>query len=102
MTFEPTLTSHRCLRCYGSGRQIDHASTGRALRRLRLEGRRTLRDVARRMKMTFQMISELELGKHRWRGELIDRYLRACGLSGAAAAANDFQKRTMKKTPTPR
>lgn len=78
MTFEPTFTSRRCTRCHGSGQQINHASTGAALRQLRLEKGHTLRGVARRMRMTFQTISELELGRLHWREELIDNYLRAC------------------------
>jgi transcriptional regulator with XRE-family HTH domain len=77
---------------YKDVKQIDHKATGEAMRQLRKSHRISLREVARRMKLSAPFVSDLELGRRNWDGS------RALAFMSATTAAyigriTDAQKR---------
>lgn len=67
-------TTKPCPRCGGSGVVADDRVVGAALRAKREGFGRSLRDQARAMAVSPAYLSDLELGRRTWRGELIERY----------------------------
>jgi transcriptional regulator with XRE-family HTH domain len=66
-----------CTRCQGVGHEIDSTGTGLALRALRVSKHVTLSTVANRLRISKPYLSDLENGKRNWRGELIERFIKA-------------------------
>ena len=66
-----------CPRCDGSGVVADDRVVGASLRAKREAAGRSLRDQARSMALSVSYLSDLELGRRTWRGELIERYTAA-------------------------
>ena len=57
--------------------QIDHVATGDAMRVLRKSHRISLRDVARRMKLSAPFVSDLERGRRNWDASRAIAYMKA-------------------------
>lgn len=66
-----------CPKCGGTGKIQDDVLVGKALRKERTEAGLNLREIARRMELSAPYVSDLELGRRIWRGELITRYRKA-------------------------
>ena len=72
---------------------IDSAATGREMRERRVAAGVSLREVARRMKLSAPFLSDLELGRRNWTAPCLERYERA--LEGGGVA------RTQTAAPAP-
>lgn len=72
-----TTKENVCTRCSGTGLEPDDRGTGAAMRMKREQTGLTGREVARRMFVSPSYLSDLELGRRRWRTGLIDRYEKA-------------------------
>lgn len=66
-----------CERCDGTGRVPDDRELGRAMKKLRLSNRLTLREVARRLAVSAAYVCDLEHGRRAWHGAIRAAYLRA-------------------------
>lgn len=66
-----------CVRCNGTGEIENAAYRGQEMRKLRQATGLPLREVARRMGKSAAYISDLELGRRGWSGELIRAYQKA-------------------------
>lgn len=49
--------------------KIDHAATGALIRKHRMSKGKSLRWLAKQMKITAPFLSDLELGRRNWKGE---------------------------------
>ena len=67
-----------CPHCAGTGKILDQAAIGSEMRALRNSARLTGREVSRRLKLSASYLSDLELGRRNWSGDLIERYTEAC------------------------
>jgi predicted transcriptional regulator len=56
-------------------REIDHQSTGYLFRVARKKAKLSLREVARRLKLSAPFVSDLELGRRNWTEEMAERYI---------------------------
>jgi transcriptional regulator with XRE-family HTH domain len=66
-----------CPKCCGTGFLPDQEKIGAELRALRIERKKSLRSVAKRMGFTAPYVSDLELGKRRWSADLINQFKKA-------------------------
>jgi transcriptional regulator with XRE-family HTH domain len=57
--------------------QVDDAATGAAARAARQKVKRSLRSVARQLKVSPAYLSDLELGKRAWSAEKLSRFEKA-------------------------
>lgn len=64
-----------CPHCDGTGHVDDPVYHGQQLRNLRKKEGLSLRELARRMKVSVAYLSDLELGRRSWNNELMRRYL---------------------------
>lgn len=55
-------------------REIDHHSTGYLFRAARQKAKLSLREVARRLKLSAPFLSDLELGRRNWTEAMAERY----------------------------
>jgi transcriptional regulator with XRE-family HTH domain len=62
---------------YHMVKQIDHVATGAAMRQLRKAHNVSMREIARRMKLSAPFISDLERGRRNWTGKLAIEYMQA-------------------------
>lgn len=70
-----------CQGCLGSGRTIDSAKTGQALRAKRLAAGLTLREVGKAMGLSLQHLSDMESGRRGWTTNKIERYVTICTIT---------------------
>ena len=63
-----------CSRCGGSGYEQNEHEVGRMLRERRKRHNLSLREMAKRMKITAAYLSDLELGKRHWRAQLREKF----------------------------
>lgn len=68
------VKTKNCRCCAGSGQEIDHLVTGRALRSRREKAGYTLTRVAGDMDISKAYLHDLEAGKRYWNQDLIQRY----------------------------
>lgn len=61
----PDLTEP-CAQCNGTGRQLNQRAIGSLMRSRRKAANLTLKDVARKLKISGPYLSDLEQGKRRW------------------------------------
>lgn len=74
------MTTHRkCHCCAGTGRELDPAATGAAMRSLRISRRLTMQTVADRMDYSLSYLSDLERGVRKWNDSLVERFRKAVG-----------------------
>ena len=71
----PMAATQPCKRCDGTGIEPDWTSIGRIMRRQRKAARKSLRTVAKRMKISPSYVSALENGLKPWRAKIQKRYL---------------------------
>lgn len=69
--------SELCRRCNGTGKEVDHADTGRKMRAKRLKANLSLRQVAEAMDKSAPYVSDLELGRRYWNTQVTAQYLQA-------------------------
>lgn len=69
-----------CKHCNGSGQTVDHEQLGAMMRKLRLQSKLSLREVARRLEFSAAYLSDLEQGKRNWSEKKIFDYRKALGL----------------------
>lgn len=55
-------------------REIDHATTGYLFRQARKKAKLSLREMARRLKLSAPFVSDLELGRRNWTEEMAERF----------------------------
>ena len=67
----------RCIRCGGTGREPDWKREGRDWREVRTQRGWTLRDLAKRAKVSAAYLSDLELGRRAWQADGAQRVMRA-------------------------
>lgn len=75
------IESVSCPRCEGTGRIVDDSSVGRIFRQLRQRKGISLREVARRIKLSAAYLSDLERGHKHWSLSLRGKYALALNLS---------------------
>lgn len=73
----PTKTAWKGPLVYYTVEQIDHVATGAEMRSLRTAHRISLREIARRMKLSAPFISDLERGRRNWTPALALAYMQA-------------------------
>lgn len=73
----PTKTAWKGPLVYHTVEQIDHAATGQTMRQLRKSHGVSLREVARRMKLSAPFVSDLELGRRNWTVDLALKFMSA-------------------------
>lgn len=66
-----------CPKCDGRGEVPDPAAQGRLMRTLRKARGKGLREIASAMGFSPAYVSDLELGRRGWNGELILKYRKA-------------------------
>lgn len=66
-----------CDKCGGSGERENPAYRGQEMRKLRKEAGLGLREIARKMGFSAAYVSDLELGRRGWSGDLIRAYQKA-------------------------
>ena len=71
MTKRDTLP---CPRCNGTGRLPDDRVMGAAMRKRRERAGLSLRELARRLKLSAPYLSDLEVGRRHWNAKNIKRY----------------------------
>ncbi len=67
-----------CHCCDGTGKELDPVGIGQWLRVHREARSLTLREVARRMKLSGPYLSDLERGRRNWNDDLVNRFKEAC------------------------
>lgn len=55
-------------------REIDHETTGQLFRQARQKAKLSLREMARRLKLSAPFVSDLELGRRNWTEALAERF----------------------------
>ena len=68
-----------CQRCNGTGTEPDQKETGKRLRARRMDGGKSLREVARAAGFSAPYLSDLERGNRGWSGDTIRRVEEAIG-----------------------
>lgn len=66
-----------CHCCHGTGLEFDSRNVGLEMRALRMLRRKTMKIIARKMKVTESYICELEHGRRNWTRFLIKEYMKA-------------------------
>lgn len=67
----------QCPKCKGTGEVLDDEEVGKFFKIHRRDARVSLREVAKRLKISAGYCSDLELGRRAWRPELMERYRKA-------------------------
>jgi len=73
----PTERDGLCSRCGGTGLEVDDREIGAEMRQAREHADLSLREMSRRLLLSPAYVSDLELGRRRWRAALTDRYMDA-------------------------
>lgn len=73
----PTDFMRRCSHCGGSGKEFDPVAVGAHMRALRVKAQKSLRAVAKAMKLSPPYISDLERGNRAFTSAMVIRFKEA-------------------------
>jgi len=60
---------------YRMVREVDHETTGHLFRQARKKAKLSLREMARRLKLSAPFVSDLELGRRNWTEKTAERFI---------------------------
>lgn len=69
------LQTRPCSHCKGSGLELDPKAVGEQMKKLRKAANRQLKEMAGKLDISAQYLSDLERGNRPFSQELVDRYI---------------------------